>query len=361
MRSYTVFFAFLFSFILLLNGCRPPELEQGVIDYNAGRYDNALNEVVVATEKYPGNEEAWYYLGEIQGRKGMIKEMVESFNKSLAIKNTFQAQIELSQNNYHSKFYNDGVSTYNAMIKVTDKQSPEGIKKIDRVIQNFSNALYIKNDYMSNRLIAIAYQFKNDDENSLNFLKSAAEAAPDTIAAWTDLGYYYQRKKEFALAAEHFKKGLETNPNDSECLIRYAESLDMGDKKDEAIEAYKIASKRVPDEKAIPFNLGLLLFKKATGSEEDEAKKKEFMKEAVVYFEKAQKLDPNIKEVYDLLGTLLLQLGEFDRAKELLEQGVEIFPNSSSVWQNLSFLYAKMGDKKKAEEAFKLSKELVDE
>jgi tetratricopeptide (TPR) repeat protein len=361
MRSYIVLFTFLISFILLINGCRPPELEQAVIDYNAGRYDNALEEVVMATEKYPENEEAWYYLGEIQGRKGMIKEMVVSFNKSLEIKNTFQAQIDLAKSNYYSKFYNDGVSSYNSMIKISDKQSPEGIKTIDRVMHNFTNALYIKNDYMANRLMAIAYQFKNDDENSLKFLKSAAEAAPDTVSAWTDLGYYYQRKKEFNLAAEQFKRGLETNPNDSECLIRYAESLDMGDNKDEAIEAYKSASERVPNEKAIPFNLGLLLFKKATGSEEEEAKKNEFMKEAVVYFEKAQKLDPNIKEIYDLLGTLLLQLGEFSRAKELLEQGVEIFPDSSSVWQNLSFLYAKMGDKKKAEEAFKRSKELVNE
>ncbi len=361
MRLYIVFFAFLFSFILLLNGCRPPELEQAVIDYNAGRYDNAYTEVITATEKYPENEEAWYYLGEIQGRKSMMKEMVASFNKSLAIKNTFQVQIEQTKKSYYNKFYNDGVSTYNAMIKIEDKQSPEAVKKLDDVIENFKNILYIENDYMANRLIAIAYQFKNDDENSLKFLQAAAEAEPDTVVAWTDLGYYYQRKKEFILSAEQFKKGLEVNPNDSECLIRYAESLDLGDKKDEAIEAYKIASERVPDEKAIPFNLGLLLFKKATGSEKDETKKKEFMKESVLYFEKAQKLDPNIKEVYDLLGTLLLQLGEFERAKELLEQGVEIFPDSSSVWQNLSFLYAKMGDKKKAEEAFKRSKDLQGE
>ena len=361
MRSYIVFFAFLFSFILLLNGCRPPELEQAVIDYNAGRYDNAYTEVITATEKYPENEEAWYYLGEIQGRKGTLKEMVESFNKSLAIKNTFQVQIEQTKKNYYNKFYNDGVSTYNAMIKIEDKQSPEAVKKIDGVINNFRNILYIENDYMANRLIAIAYQFKNDDENSLKFLQAAAEAEPDTVTAWTDLGYYYQRNKEFLLSAEQFKKGLDVNPNDSECLIRYAESLDLGDKKDEAIEAYKVASERVPDEKAIPFNLGLLLFKKATGSEEDETKKKEFMKESVVYFEKSQKLDPNIKEVYDLLGTLLLQLGEFDRARELLEQGVRIFPDSSSVWQNLSFLYAKMGEKKKAEDAFKRSKDLQGE
>jgi Tfp pilus assembly protein PilF len=58
------------------------------------------------------------------------------------------------------------------------------------------------------------------------------------------------------------------------------------------------------------------------------------------------------------LGTLLLQLEQYDKAREVLEKGVELFPDSSTVWQNLSFLYAKMGEKEKAEEAFEKSKQL---
>jgi Tfp pilus assembly protein PilF len=61
------------------------------------------------------------------------------------------------------------------------------------------------------------------------------------------------------------------------------------------------------------------------------------------------------------LGTLLLQLENYDKAKVVLEQGVELFPDSPTIWQNLSFLYAKTGQKDKAEEAFEKSKQLQEE
>jgi superkiller protein 3 len=362
MRITTVFFAvLLLSIALLVTSCRPPELEQAVIDYNGGRYDNAYSQVLSATEKYPDNEEAWYYLGEIQGKKGQIKEMMESFNKSLSLKNTYQAEIDMAKSNYYGKYYNDGVSAYNAVLQIEDKQSEKAKKRLDQVISDFTNVNYIKNDYMANRLISISYQFLEDDENALKYLYSAAEANPDTALAYIDLGYHFQRKQEFVKAAEQFKKGIEVDPTNQECLIRYAESLDMAEQKEEAIAAYKSAFQVVPDEKAIPFNLGLLLFKQANALEAEDPKKKETMEEAIFYFEKAKEIDPNIKEIYDLLGTLLLQLEQYDKAKEILEEGVELYPDSSTVWQNLSFLYAKLGDKKKAEEAFEKSKQLQEE
>ena len=356
--STTIFTLLIFTISILVNACRPPELEQAVIDYNGGRYDNAYTEVLAATEKYPDNEEAWYYLGEIQGKKAQIKEMMESFNKSLAIKNTHQNEITLAKRNYFSKYYNDGVSSYNAMVKIEDKKSEDAIKRLNDVISDFSNVIYIENDYMANRLISTCYQFLEDDEAALKYLYSAAEAKPDTAIAYVDLGYYFQRKQEFLKAAEQFKKGIEVDPNHSEALIRYAESLDMANDQEAAIAAYKTAYEKNPTEKAIPFNLGLLLFKRANAVAEDKAQKDKLMDEAIIYFGKAKDIDPEIKEVYDLLGTLLLQREKYEDAKVVLEQGVERFPESPTIWQNLSFLYAKLGDKKKAEEAFEKSKQL---
>jgi hypothetical protein len=44
MRLYTAILTLLLFIIsLMVNACRPPELEQAVIDYNGGRYDNALS------------------------------------------------------------------------------------------------------------------------------------------------------------------------------------------------------------------------------------------------------------------------------------------------------------------------------
>jgi tetratricopeptide (TPR) repeat protein len=362
MRRYTAAFALLlFTLSILLNACRPPELEQAVIDYNAGRYDNAYEEAKKATEKYSDNEEGWYYLGEIEGRKGNIKEMIDAFDKSLTLKNTYAQQIETTKKNYYGKFYNDGVAAYNSMIKIEDKESPEAKKALESVVDNFQKVLLIQNDYMANRLIAVAYQYMGDDSKTLEYYELASQVNPDTVSAWTDLGYYYQRQKDFKTAAQNFKKGLEVDPSNEECLIRYAESLDLSDQKDAAIEAYKSAYEKSPNEKAVPFNLGLLLFKQSTVPDIEAGKKKQLMEESAFYFKKAHEIDPELKELYDLLGTLLLQLEKYDEARTILEQGVDLFPDSASVWQNLSFLYAKTGDKKKAEEAFKRSKQLKDE
>ena len=348
----------LFTILLLVNACRPPELEQAIIDYNGGRYDNAMNDVLKATEKHPDNPEAWYYLGEIYGKKGQIKEMMESYEKSLSIDNSYENEINNSKRTYFNNYFNDGVSAYNALVKIEDKKSDDAKKQFDKVVSNFTTINYIKKDYMVNRLLAVTYQVMGDDTTSLKYLNAAAEADPDTVTAYTDLGYYYQRHQQFEKAAAEFKKGSEVNPKNVECLIRYAESLDMANDQEGAIAAYKVALEKAPTERAIPFNLGLLYFKKSTTIEGDEAQKKKLMEEAVNYFDKARELDPSIKEVYDLLGTLLLQLQQYERAKELLEQGVERFPESASVWQNLSFVYAKLGEKKKAEEAFEKSKQL---
>jgi tetratricopeptide (TPR) repeat protein len=359
MRLYKAIFTLLiFTISFWVNACRPPELEQAIIDYNGGRFDNAYNLVVKATEKHPDNEEAWYYLGEVQGKRGEIREMIESFDKSLAISNTYQNEINIAKRTYFNRFYNDGVSAYNALIKTEDKSSDEAKNQLDKIVSNFTQANYINNAYVTNRLLAIAYQVVGDDSNCLKYLNIAADVDPDTATAYIDLGYYYQRHQEFLKAAEQFKKGIDIDPDNSECLIRYAESLDMANEQEAAIDAYKAAIKVSPSEKAIPFNLGLLYFKRANSVEGDEAQKKKFMEEAVSYFEKAREIDPEIKEVYDLLGTLLLQLQQFEKAKEVLEQGVERFPESASVWQNLSFVYAKLGEQKKAEEAFEKSKQL---
>jgi tetratricopeptide (TPR) repeat protein len=332
MKLYNILLILIiFSLSFVINACRPPELEQAVIDYNGGRFDNAYEEVLIATEKYPDNEEAWYYLGELQGRKGQLKEMMESFDKSLALKDTYANEIALAKKNYFSKFYNDAVSAYNAMIKIEDKESPAAIEKIDLIIDNFGKVLTVQNDYMANRLVSVAYQFKNDDENRLKYLQAAADAQPDTVLAWIDLGYYYQGKKDFMKAAEQFKKGSEVDPTNSECIIRYAESLDLAEARDEAIVAYKEAFEKIPNEKAVPFNLGLLLFKQANTVEGDDAKKNVIMEDAVFYFKKANEIDPEIKEVYDLLGTLLIQLEKYSEAQDLLARGVQYFPDSSSV------------------------------
>ena len=74
---------FYLSFTLM--SCRPPWLEGAIVHLNAGRDDQAYNLLAEGTQKEPGNAEGWYYLGKMQGKKGMVQEMLESFSKSLKL------------------------------------------------------------------------------------------------------------------------------------------------------------------------------------------------------------------------------------------------------------------------------------
>jgi tetratricopeptide (TPR) repeat protein len=64
--------------------------------------------------------------------------------------------------------------------------------------------------------------------------------------------------------------------------------------------------------------------------------------------------------VYDLLSVLLLQLERYPEAEQLLKLGLQNFPESASIWQNWSYLQAKLGNKNEAEKAYERSKQLQD-
>jgi tetratricopeptide (TPR) repeat protein len=341
-----------------LTSCRPPELEGAIVHYNSGRNDQAYDLALIASEKYPNNAEVWYYLGEIQGKKNLIKEMMESFTNSLAINNSQSSNIVAAKQTYFGKHFNDGAAAYNTYLKINDKESEAAINKLESMRDNFLNVLMIRDDYMAHRMIAISYQTLKDDENALKYFLSASESNPDTVLAWLDLGFYHARFKDYNNAAESFKKGLAVSPNHTECLTLYAQNLDFADRQDEAVEAYRAAIAKNPKEKAIPFNLGLLLNKQANQVEDNVEKKNALLAEAITSFKLAVDIDPKLKDAYDLAAALLLQLERYPEAEELLDKGVLNFPESASMWQNFSYLHAKLGNKEKAEAAYKKSQEL---
>ena len=357
-KSYVLLIMAL-SLIILLAACRDPSLEQAIIDYKGSRWDQAWTSVKKAVEKVPQDPEAWYYYGEIAGQKGDIKEMMNGFDKSLALKNTFEAQITDAKNRYFAKFYNSGVQTYNNFIKIEDKEGESATKILNKMIGEFQNAILIKNDFQANRLISIAYNGLNDDENRLKYLKAATESNPDTALGWVDLGFYYRTLKNYDKAIEYFKKALEVEPKNTNALTLHAECLDFSGKKDEAIAAYKTAVEANPDEKAIPFNLGLLLYKEANLDKIDPEERIKYLEESEIYFSKVYDLDPEFREIYDLYGPVLIYLKKFDVAEQVLLEGTKYFPDSPSIWTNLMIAYANQDGKvDKAKEAEKRAKEL---
>jgi len=349
------------ALMILLAACRDPSLEQAIIDYKGSRWDQAYASIKKAVEKVPQDPEAWYYYGEISGQKGDIKNMINGFDKSLALKNTFEPNITDTKNRYFAKFYNSGVQSYNSFIKLKDKESENGSKVLNKMVGEFENALLIKNDFQANRLIAIAYNSLNDNENRLKYLLLASESNPDTALGWVELGFYYRNLKDYDKALKYFEKAINIDPTNINALTLYAECLDFDGKKEEAIAAYKKAIEVNPEEKAIPFNLGLLLYKEANREKIETEERTHYLKESEIYFKKVYDLDPEFKEIYDLFGPVLIYLKKFEIAEQVLLEGTKYFPDAPSIWTNLSIVYANQSKKDKANEAAKRAKELVNE
>lgn len=342
-------------------GCKPPEIEGTIVHMQAKRMQDAYDLALVAVEKYPTVSEAWYLLGKLQGERGEIKEMSESYNKSLAIDAMFESEIKAEKAFYYSKYFNMGVTKYyNEFLKLPDDQvgSEEAIGYLDSSLVCFEKARYIKNDYSTNRLIAMSYMYKNDTTQALNNLLSALEVQPDTVQAYIDLGQFYQTSKNFTKAIEYLEKGKELSPDNAYCTITLATMYDFTNEREKAIATYKEAMEINPEEKAIPFNLGLLYYKIASDYEENDPKWKEALENAAKYLLETYELDAEIEDLYNLIGPVLINLGRYDEAIELLQEGTDYFDESCIIWTNLSVAFARAGRDEEARETYAKVKEM---
>jgi len=361
MKNLKLFGLLIILLLIFVSACRPPSLEQAIIDLNGGRIDQAYESAQKAVKVAPENPEAWYYYGSIAGKKGDYKIMMEAFEKSLALKPTHKDDIEADKSQYFSKTYNGAIQTYNGYLKMEDKESEDADKALNSIIDDFKKSLIIKDDYQATRLIATSYGYLKDEENQLKNLIKATEIAPDTALSWLELGFFYRNKKDYDKAAENFKKAIEVDPKNVNANTMYAEVLDFSGKRDEAIAAYKRAIELNPEEKAIPFNLGLLFYKESTAENVEEDEKMKHLGDAATYFEMVYNLDPEFKDIYDLYGVTLIHLKDFETALSLLLEGIKYFPEAPSIWTNLSVVYANLGKTDEAKAAAKKAKELAGE
>lgn len=77
---------FIVSVLVIISACRPPEVEGTVLNIKQELYDEAFKSSQLAIEKYPGNAEAWFYWGWLNGEKKQnYAEMNKAFDKALEL------------------------------------------------------------------------------------------------------------------------------------------------------------------------------------------------------------------------------------------------------------------------------------
>ena len=346
--------------LALLSSCRPPELEGAFVDYNAGRYDNALKLAKEATEKYPTNAEAWYLLGEIYGKKEMYPEMKKAFDQALANNPTpeIKTNIKNATMYYFQQLFNRGVSNYNAYAKMEDTSSDEAKKQLEKSTHFFKLANIVKPDYKAVDLTALGYSILGKKDSAFAYYKKLTENWPDSADAYVKLGRYYVVNQQFKEAIPILEKALELDPNNADAIQIISEAYDFAGQTEKAMETYKKAMEINPQEKAFPFNLGRLYFQKIADENTDEATKAEYLKGCAEAFGRVIELDPSMKEAYDYKSNCEIMAKNYEAALVTLKQATERFPDEGKFWYNLGVVYYKLKDNAKAKEAIDKAKAL---
>lgn len=357
--------------VILLTGCRPPEIEGAVVDIQHGLYDKAFDNLQIAVKKYPNNAEAWYLLGTLYGRKDNFEKMNECFNKSLEISPQFKKEIEQLRFNYFANNYNEGLKNY--YMKARDEQDPQKRKELfKKAVDKFLKAHYAAPDRVEPlQPLSIAFVESGDTTNGEKFMEKALSTNPQNDTLLVTVGDFYYRIGKTDKAIPNYEQALKINPNNVMAHISLGELYSKEQNWDKAIEHFDAAMKLAPENEVIPMNIAVIYYNNGK------------YEEALPYIKKTLELSPDNKDMWELLSVCYLQKANVflekynstdDPAKQKeykakyeeiyrealpqLEEAIQKFPDSSLLWNNIGVIYAQLGNKAKAEEAFKKSKEL---
>jgi len=336
----------------LLTSCRPPELEGAFVDYNAGRYDNALVLAKEAVAKYPQNGEAWLLLGRLHGKNENIKEMIPAFDKAAVLNKLYEKEVENEKTYYFQTMFNKGVNSYNAFTKFEDRSSEKAIQTIDKAIDNFQKANLIKKDYKTTDLLAACYNMSARPDEALTQYIRLTEIEPDSADSWIAVGTFHFYAKDYNKAIDNLGKALELDQNNIEAITLISQSYDMLDDTDNALKAYEKAKVLNSEEKAFPYNLGLIYNKLVNKEGLDEATKSIYFDKMIENFGDVIRLDPNIKVPFQMKSFAEIQMKKYDDAVNTINSGIEQFPDDGSLWFNLGVAYTHLQNKIEAKKAF---------
>ncbi len=368
MKKLAVVFVLLSAIAVgLLTGCRPPEIEGAVVDIQNGLYDQAFETLKDAVKKYPENPEGWYRLGTLYGRKEDFVKMNEAFDKSLEISPKFKQEIEQARFNYFAENYNDALKNYyNKAREVSDPAKQQ--KLYEKAADEFLKAhLAMPSRTEPLTPMSVSFLAIGDTATAEKYLNQAVEMKPQDDTLMVTVGDFYYNAGKVEKAKDMYQKALQVNPDNTAAHLAMGEIYGKEENWDKAIAEFNKGRELQPDNAAIPMNIAIIYYNNSK------------YEEAIPYLKQTIEMDPDNKDMYELLSISYLQYAQkfqdkynetedeqykkkfseiYDTALPFLQEGVQKFPNSALLWNNLGVVYAQKGMKKKAEDAFEKQKAL---
>ena len=375
--SFLIIIGMVFSFTAFQ--CSSTELTSAKLYIQQKNYDKAKESLEKEVARNPKSDEGYYLLGYVQGEQGELKEMLESYDKSLAISKKFSKEIDDYKKYQWQDNFNKGVGLFNRGTKITTNEDSSKMF-FNKSIEKFENCMLIQPDSVGAYQNLVYSLINADRESELETPLKKIIELDSTASAYVDLSKVYNNQaivsmnsykdtknvadsldamkiydKEIALLEEGYK----LYPEDAAILAQLSNAYVEANKMDVAMETFKKGIEKDPMNEKYRYNYGVLLL----GANEFAA--------AAEQFEKAIEIKNDYTSAYYNLGVTNLKWGaaqqekaiaddsddvsykeKFEAAVGPLEKYLESNPEDASIWNYLGKVYANLGDTEKSKEAF---------
>jgi tetratricopeptide (TPR) repeat protein len=190
------------------------------------------------------------------------------------------------------------------------------------------------------------WESKADQKLAIIAFADAGETASNPPQLHVLLGDIYRQKQRWEEAESEYRKALALEPHNQSTSLSLAMALFADEKSDEALDIDKELLMETPDNDEENLLAGEILVRGA------------HFFDAEIYLKKipdsGQKFMPR---VHTLLGQIYFATDRFPQALSEF-QSSQLSDEDGSIHYQLGRIYQKLGDKEKAEEAFRISKQL---
>ena len=214
--------------------------------------------------------------------------------------------------------------------------------------------------------LGIATQNQNKWEDSYKYLKKALKFNPDSFQSYNELGLLFQKQKNYKRAIQYFKRAIQIKSNYFAAYFNLGNTLKSAGKYDLALNSYKVANQLNPKVPELYLNIAVTLEKKENLEEAINIleqfitifpefmegynklgllyKKLDLLDKAENIFQEGISKDGEYVRFYGNLANVLQSKGEFSEALKFYDKAIKMEPNYHEAIFSRSLLYLLMGN-----------------
>lgn len=386
-KYYPLVVSFIVLAFMAITGfeCSSSEMTSAKVYMNQKDYDKAMKFLQAEVKKNPKNEEAYYWLGTLNGEKQDYAAMLDAFNNANAAGTKFSKDIKQAKKKYWYDCFNKGYDYFKKASNAASKDTQSVM--FEKSANSFKQATIIEPDSIlayKNLYLTLHNLGKTDE--ALTVLKKSLQIS-NSVDDYAKLGeiYYnngveaksnYARTKDVADSVKAYasfdeaisvlEKARKSYPQDGDILQLLSNSYVAANKLKVAKQTFKEIVDADPNNKLYHVNYGVIL---QGGSEYAEAE---------AQFKKAIEIDPGFAAAQYSLAVTYVKWADalqkkadqgnaedpeiknkFRAALQLLEQYVEKQKEDSVAWQALGIVYSHLNMLNEATAAFNKAKSLA--